>query len=207
MNLVIGCDLSTKCSGYSIFDKDAQVLIKFGQFKPKTTLTTLGKICYITGEFYKLFDKWYNDGNNVSVVIEDIYLAYHRGKNQVLGFANLARLSGAIMAVVKTITGQRIDDVVQLRMAVQARPMVNLKGNCQKAEVQSWAIGKFTDLDNSSYEAMIDAVMVKKQLKTIDNKEFKKRMEAISKIIEDETEISEDIADALLLGYGEVIKK
>lgn len=200
MKIKIGFDLSLTCSGYSIFDENRK-LIKYGQIKSKTTLSSLEKIVYIGNEIYKLLDDLKN--NEIEkIVIEDIFLSYFGGKNQVLGFANLGRLSGAVIMICCMIMNRKPEDWIILRGANVARPIAELKGNCQKAKVQVWMLQKFTDIKVDTYEALIEAIEAKFIVKDIDNKEYKKRMSEVSKIIENETEIGEDIADAVLLGYG-----
>ena len=191
----IGLDLSTACSGYSIFENGK--LINYGQIKPKTTLSTIGKIEYIVKEFVNIFEK--EDLTDARFTIEDIFLGHFAGKNQVLGFAGLGRISGAIMAALFLDLQKSEKDVILIK-AISARPKVGLKGNCQKAEVQVWVLDKFFNKDVTEYNALIDAVIAKKGVGDIDHKTYKKRMEEISKIIEKETGITEDVADAILLG-------
>lgn len=192
----IGLDLSTACTGYSIFED--KKLIKFGQIKPKTTLTTTEKIEYIVREFVKIFKEI--DVSNTKFIIEDIYLGTFFGKNQVLGFANLGRISGAIMAGIFLELNKSAKDIILIK-AISARPLVGLKGNCQKAEVQVWVLKKFLKKEVISYQKNINTLINKKLNKQIKQPEFKKEMEKISKIIEKETGLSEDQADAILLGY------
>lgn len=192
----IGIDGSTACTGYSIFED--KKLIKFGQIKPKTTLTTTEKIEYIVREFVKIFKEI--DVSNTKFIIEDIYLGTFFGKNQVLGFANLGRISGAIMAGIFLELNKSAKDIILIK-AISARPLVGLKGNCQKAEVQVWVLKKFLKKEVISYQKNINTLINKKLNKQIKQPEFKKEMEKISKIIEKETGLSEDQADAILLGY------
>ena len=202
MRYIVGLDLSTKCTGFAKFDLDGN-LIEYKKIKPKTTRSTLEKIIYVSQEIAQLFNV--NDEIE-KVVIEDIFLGHFRGANQVRGFATLARLSGAVISSIIQATNKEVDDFIILRNAVSARPMVGLKGNCQKAEVQVWVLNRFTDLNTSDYEALIEAVQAKKAIKDINQKEYKKRMNKISKLIEKETEFGEDISDAILLAYGETQK-
>lgn len=197
----VGIDASTKCTGYSIFDQNKK-LLKYGQFKPKTTLTTLEKIEYIAIEVSQLLSSIQAINKIEKIIIEDIFLGCFRGKNQVLGFANLARLSGAIITISIFTTGREVEDIIVLRGANVARPIVGLKGNCQKAHVQAWFLKMFTEIDTETYDGLIEAIEAKRTVKEIDQKEYRKRMDMVSKLIEDETSISEDIADATLLGYG-----
>lgn len=204
MKLIIGLDLSTKCSGYSIFSTEGK-LVKYGRIKPKTTLSTLGKIEYIMYEVYKLFKSLEDEIDKV--IIEDIYLGFFRGKNQVKGFATLGRLSGVIIAILLLITQQKVDDVIELRQANMARPLVGIKGTCQKAEVQVWVLKNFTDIPTDFYENLIEASLGEKKAKEIKHAIFKKRMNKISKMIEKDTDFGEDVSDAILLGYGEYLKR
>ncbi len=199
MKLIIGIDGSTACTGWSFFDENGK-LIKYGQIKPKTTLSTLGKIHYISIEFLNLLNLTLTNGDEIKIaIIEDIF------KRSTKGFATLGRISGALMTVVWIATGKDVD-VIKLRPAVTARPMVGLQGDCQKAETQCWMMDKFTQINTDDYYGMIDAIYAKRNTSEINQKQFKKRMLAVSKIIENDTDISEDIADSVLLSYGEVIK-
>ena len=204
MKISIGLDLSTTCSGYSVFHGDK--LVSHGSIKPKTTLDVLQRIeCMCEG--FRPIIKGQCDKHNVFedeiiFVVENIFLGHFKGRNQVLGFANLGRISGAVMEIIFS-NGQPAENII-LRNANVARPMVGLSGSCQKAEVQCWVLQKFFNTDTSDYEGLIDAVYAQKNVGDISKGVYKKRMGDISKLIESETNISEDIADAVLLGYGEV---
>jgi len=207
MNFIVGLDLSTKCTGYSVFASNGELIVK-EKIKPKTTLSTYEKIHFIASEIYKMFIR-FREKPNIQidkVIIEDIYLGHFRGANQVRGFATLARLSGAVAILVAFAERKQIEDIITFRSAVTARPMVGLKGNCQKAEVQLWVLQNFTKEDTETYEGLIEAVQAKKIAKEITQKEYKARMLKISKLIENETEHGEDVCDAILLGYGEALK-
>jgi len=203
MQYIIGLDLSTKCTGYSLFDLDGN-LIEFKKIKPKTTYDVLERINYISWEILDILKPLKDSVKKI--IIENIFLAYFRGKNQVQGFANLGRLSGAVMFAIGVALNANFTDLVELRLASVARPLVGLKGNCQKAEVQCFILKQFTDIDVSNYEALIEAVQAKKQVKDITHKVYKDRMLKISKLIEQETDFGEDISDAILLAYGEFLK-
>jgi len=196
MKIIMGLDLSTSCTGYSIFQD--KKLIKYGRIKPKTTWSVLERIEFIVFELENLLSINEKLKPNL-IIIEDIYLGYFHGKNQVLGFANLARLSGAVMGMLWTYFGIEVKNII-LEKAIVARPKVGLKGNCQKAEVQCWVLKTYFKKDVSDYELLIEAIQAKKFVKDINQKEYKKRMNEISKIIENDTEMGEDIADAILLG-------
>lgn len=197
---IIGLDLSTHCTGYSIFENGK--LIKYGQIKPKITLTTYQKIEYITREFINIFKN--ENLENTHFVIEDIYLGQFAGKSQVTGFANLGRMCGSIMGSIFLNLNKNADNITIIE-AIEARPKVGLSGHCKKAEVQSWVLRTFKGIETDDYEALIDAVYAEKILGEISKTTFDKRIDDISKIIEEETQISEDQADAILLGYMKVL--
>lgn len=200
--ITIGLDLSTACSGYSVFKN--KELILYGSVKPKTTLDVIDRIEYMVREFKKIFEDLKKDikDEQVTFILENIYLGFFKGKNQVTGFANLGRISGAIMSVIFLVLEKNAKDII-LRNANVARPMVGLKGNCQKAEVQCWVLDTFTKVDTSDYQGLIEAVIAKKEVSDIDQKVYRKRMDEISKIIEQDTGFGEDVSDAILLGRGE----
>ena len=200
---IIGLDLSTKCTGISLFDLEGN-LIDFTKIKPKTAYSVLERINYMVWEFADYIKPL--KGSIEKIIIEDIFLAYFRGKNQVKGFGNLGRISGAIMATIALGVERNFTEIVELRLASVARPLVGLKGNCQKAEVQVWCLKNFTDIDVSHYEGLIEAVQAKKQVKDITHKVYKDRMNKISKLIERETDFGEDVSDAILLGVSEIKK-
>lgn len=202
MSIIYGIDASTKCTGLAKFDSNKK-LIEYVKIKPKTTWSTLEKIIFVSQEVAKKIEE---DIDIDKIIIEDIYLGHFRGANQVKGFATLARLSGAVISAIIQVTKNDVEDIIILRNAVSARPLVGLKGTCQKAEVQVWVLRNFTEHDTSEYDALIEAVQAKKQVKDIAHKEYKKRMLEISKMIEKETDFGEDISDAILLAYGELNK-
>jgi len=204
MKISIGLDLSTVNSGYSVFHDDK--LIKYGSIKPKTTLDVLQRIEVMCEEFRPIIKEQCDKHNvfedEIIFVVENIFLGFFKGRNQVLGFANLGRISGAVMAIIFN-NGQPAENII-LRNANVARPMVGLSGSCQKCEVQSWVINKFFNIDNSDYEGLIDAVYAQKNVGDISQEVYKKRMGDISKLIESETGFGEDVSDAILLSYSEV---
>lgn len=196
--LIVGLDLSTKCTGWAVFED--KKLIDSGRIKPKTTLSTLNKIKYVSNELHEALVPYSVDADKF--IIEDIYLGGFKGKNQVAGFATLARLCGAVLENLWSSLKINPDTKIELISAVSARPKVGLKGSCQKAEVQLLVLQTFTDIDTSDYESLIEAVQAKKSCKDIDHKEYKKRMLEISRLIEAETGYGEDVSDAILLAYG-----
>jgi hypothetical protein len=200
MGLFIGCDLSTHCSGFAIFD-ESKKLIKYGQIKPKTTLSTLEKIIYTASEFYLLFQELIKKNEISKCIIEDIYLSGFRGKNNVRGFASLGRVSGAVMMAICFATGKQPDEIIELRMANVARPLVGVSGSAPKAAVQIWALQKFFKKNTTKYEAVIEELKERKSQGLISKDVFKKRLEELSKKITEDTGIGEDCADAILLGF------
>lgn len=215
--MILALDLSTACTGWSKFDEMGN-LIDYGRIIPSDKIHAYQKIKFVVEQL---------QGHMLEadkLAVEGIFLNTFFGnkgqvQHNVTGFELLARLSGAVINSYL----QNHDALPTLYKAVEARKLVGVKGSSQKAEVQVWAIrtfgvGKYeveteegkretrvmTPDVLDDYEGMIEAYYAEYTLKQISKAVFKSRMDAISHLIEDETGIGEDVADALLLGLAYV---
>lgn len=192
---ILALDLSTQNCGFAEFSNDG-ALLNFGNIIPDQKLHLFQKIKYVTDQLEELIKR------NDVVVIEDIYLAVFNGFRNVVGFVALARLSGAVI----NAWIQKHDILPVLYKATEARKLVKIKGTCQKCEVQIWVIKNFRVVQNNiekeldDWDAMIEACYAELGTKEVSRETFKKRMEKISKMIEEVTGIDENQADAILLG-------
>lgn len=208
--MILALDLSTACTGWSKYTPAGE-LLQFGRIIPDDKSHRFEKIKYIVNELTPLMLE------AKSLVVEGIFLnTFAKGAQNVTGFELLARLSGAVIN--SYLQNHAILPV--LYKATEARKLVGVKSSCQKAEVQVWAIRKFrlgmdvpscslnlkatTEEDLDNWEALIDAEYASLNAKEMVRETFKKHMSAISKTIEEETGIGEDIADAILLGLAYV---
>ena len=197
-------DLSLKSTGYSIFNGNG-ILIDHHRVVPQTALSISGKIFFIASRIKKLYKQVDN------LVIEDVYL----GITGVVNLVKLSRLAGGIIYSWKSV---HKEDPLFLS-ATHARKLVRLKGNCQKAEVQTFILKKYKfagDRLINKYEYEIDELLEEKVLirqekpLTVEDKKIKKkklskikyRFDKLSKLIETETGYGEDVCDSILIGLA-----
>ena len=209
--MILALDLSTACTGWAKYTPSGE-LLDFGRIVPDDKLHRFEKIKFIVDKLVPLMLE------AKSLTVEGIFLnTFAKGAQNVTGFELLARLSGAVINTY--LQNHAILPV--LYKATEARKLVGVKGSAQKAEVQVWAIRTFrigmdapvcrsldlkstTDEELDNWENLIDAEYASLNAKEMVRETFKKHMGAISKTIEDETGIGEDVADAILLGLAYV---
>jgi len=187
--MILCLDLSSKCTGWSKFSRDGKLIDK-GRITPSPEIEPLMKIHYITDKVKELYS------NIDELVIEDIFLSKF---GNVAMIKYLARLSGAIIYswIVEKYK------IPHFYMAVVARPLAGAKGNSHKAEIQLFIIQKYKFADKEfidKYDDMIVEVKNRYKAKEIKKGAFKYAMGKISRLIDEESEIGEDVADSIILG-------
>ena len=210
--MILALDLSTACVGWAKYDRSGK-LLEYGRIVPPEEHRFL-KIKYLVNQLNPLMLE------AQVLVVEGIFLnTFAKGAQNVTGFELLARLSGAVINSYL----QNHQGLPTLYKATEARKLVGVKGSAQKAEIQLWVIrnfkvGKLIAVEDDTtadiqditeeylhdYECLIDAEYASLNAKEMVRETFKKHMSAISKKIEEETMIGEDIADAILLGLAYV---
>ena len=201
--MILALDLSTACTGWAKYKEDG-TLLDFGRIVPDDKLHPFLKIKYIVSQL-----AWVMLEADV-LVVEGIFLnTFTGGFHNVTGFELLARLSGAVI----NSYVQNHDVIPTIYKATEARKLVGVKATAQKAEIQLWVLRNFIlgtkqivqggvegikNLDN--FDAMIDSAYAELGTGTIKRPAFKSRMDKISKMIEEDTGMGEDICDAILLG-------
>ena len=195
-------DLSLKSTGYALFDKEGNLLDNNKVCPPKD-YTNPQKILFIITKL----KEYYNQVSNL--VIEDVYL----GITGVRNLVSLSRLAGGVIYSWKV---EHKPDAIFIG-ATHARPLVGLKGNCQKSEVQVFVLKKYKFVSPKliyHYEVEIERlneekILIKQERATTDEeKKIKKKKLAkvkyqfnkLSKQIEKETGYGEDVCDSILLG-------
>ena len=199
--MILALDLSCHRTGWAEMNNDGK-LIQYGQITPNDKIHNFLKIKYVVNDLVPHM----MDAD--AIVIEGIFLNTFAGnKSNVTVFELLARLSGAVInkwLELKTI-------IPILYNASAARTLVGVKSSSQKADVQLWVIRKFNLLENlphaceidlTNYDHLIEAAYGELKAEEIKRPAFKARMEKISKMIEEETFVGEDLADAILLGQA-----
>lgn len=188
---ILALDLSSKCSGWSIFSKSGSLLNR-GRITPSPEINSLMKLHYITDKVKELYQ------GIDELVIEDIFLSSF-GNVDVLKY--LARLSGAIIYswIVEKYK------IPHFYMANKARPLAGAKGNSKKAEIQLFIIQKYKFANQElidKYEDMILETFAEYKAKELKKGAFKYRLDKISGLIDEETGIGEDTADSIILGLA-----
>jgi len=87
-------------------------------------------------------------------------------------------------------------------MAVEARTRVGLSGKATKIEIQLEVCEQYKLIKNSvliAYRTQFDELLAKRKAKTYTKNQFDYRIKKISKAFEEETGISEHIADSNVL--------
>ena len=188
---ILALDLSSKCTGWSIFSKSGALLNK-GRITPDPKIDPLKKIHYVANEVKQFYH------NADELVIEDIFLA---GFGNVNVLKYLARLSGAI---IYTWIVQKYK-IPHFYMAVVARPLAGAKGNSHKAQIQLHIAQKYnygTSEELEKYEYMILQLVNQKYARDIKTTKFKYAMGKISELIDVEIGIGEDTADSIILNIA-----
>lgn len=185
----LSLDLSSVCVGWSKFTKDGKLISK-GRIEPATDIINYFKINYLTREIEKLYK------GIAELIIEDLFY----GKN-FKSIIYLARLSGA---VINSWVNYKYKEPM-LYMACQARKLAGLNGKAQKAEIQIAMLKKYKSAsvkEIAKYEVMVDTLKDQYKDKEIKKGSFKYRMTKLSKLIDKETGLGNDVADALVLGIA-----
>lgn len=186
---ILCLDLSTKCTGWTKFTKDGK-LKKRGQITPAKDIDIYHKIQYVTDQIKSLYS------NVDTVVIEGLYY----GKN-VQSLLVLARLSGAVIYSWMSYKFK----LPIIYTASHARKLAGIKGNSHKAEIQVYVIKKYKYAPKKvieEYEEVIAETQLALKNKKIKRSAYKYRLTKLSKRIDEETGISEDQADAVILGLA-----
>ena len=182
-------DLSLKSTGYSIFTKDGK-LLKKGKIVPTSDINNSLKIHFIVNKIKSLFL------NVEDLIIEDVY--YGKNFNSVMW---LSRLSGGV--IFAWVDGKYKKP--KFYKATQARFLAGISGNSHKAEVQIFVLSKYryTTLTNiKKYKVVVDKLKKDYKSKTIKRGTYKYQLDKLSKIIELETGIGEDLSDSIILGLA-----
>lgn len=187
--MILCLDLSSKCTGYAKFTEDGK-LKKKGRIIPDKNIDNYWKIHYNVIEIQKLFK------GVEQLVIEDLFIGIN--PKSIL---YLARLSGAVIYAWLCYKYK----LPRLYTASRARKIVGINGRAQKAEVQLWVLGHYKYAPEEfleQYNDIIEELKAQYKNKDIKKTKFKYQMGKISKEIEDQTGIGEDVADAIVLGLA-----
>ncbi len=183
-------DLSSKCSGWAKFSNDGKLVDK-GKFSPDKNIANFFKIHYLVEQIKTLFD------DVETLIIEDLFF----GKN-FKSIKYLARLSGA---VINSWVNLKYSEPI-LYNASHARAQVEgLKGNFHKAQIQIFVIEKYkfaTKPQIKKYKERLEELKEQYDKKELKRGQYKYRLDKLSVLIDEETNIGEDLSDAIVLGLA-----
>ena len=188
--LVLALDISTTTTGYAILDEKLK-LKQRGEFRIKDR--TLSDTLYANAIKRKV-QKIVEEENITDLVIEDVYY----GKN-VNNLKTWCRVHGAV----GDYWYEKANIEPDYMMATHVRKLNNMHGQCTKIEVQL-EMAKIYKLIKDEiyfdYCGRLSELLKNKKSKKLNKNQFDYRIGKISKTFEEETGISEHVADAILLG-------
>lgn len=187
-------DLSSKCTGWAKFSKDGK-LVKKGRITPDPKLHPYLKLHYVADQVEKLFS------SIEEVIIEGLYVGIN--PKAVL---YLARLSGAVMDRWMSHTYKK----PYIYNASSARALIGINGKAHKAEIQLHIIKLYkfaSDIKIKEYDKIHKQLVIDYKAKKLTKGQFKYRLDKLSKQIDSETGIGEDIADSIVLGLAHFKKE
>lgn len=186
--MLLALDVSTSTTGYVVMDNQLN-LIKYGQFSiTDRKLSDIEYATIITKEVFKIV----NEFNITNLIIEDVFF----GKN-VNNFKTWCRVQGAI-----GMSWAVKHNAPVFMMAVEARRRTQIRGQATKIEIQLEVCETYKLINNGryiAYHSQFEDLLEKRQSKKYTKNQFDYRVKKLSKAFEDETGISEHIADANLL--------
>lgn len=188
MRTVLALDVSTTVTGYVLMDEGLN-LLKQGQFSIEDrTLTDIQYTTVITKEVFKLIKEF----KPTDLIIEDVFVGFNPAN-----FKTWCRVHGGV-----GMSWAVKHNEPNFMMAKGARPRVGLSGNATKIEIQLEVTKQYKLIKNSvyiAYDTQFQELLKKRKSKEYNKNQFDYRIKKISKAFEEETGISEHMADANVL--------
>lgn len=186
--LLLALDVSTTTTGYVVMDEDL-ALVSYGQFCiSDRNLTDIQYTTIVTKESFKLIKQF-----KVSdLIIEDVYF----GKN-VGNLKTWCRVHGGVGMSWAVKHNEPV-----FMMATSARKLCGISGRASKIELQLEASRLYNLIKNSvyiAYKSQFDELVAQRNSKKLTKNQFDYRVQKLSKAFEEETGISEHIADSIIL--------
>lgn len=185
---ILALDVSTTTTGYVVINEE-YALIKYGQFCIKDRhLSDIQYATVITKEVFKLVKEF----KVTDLIIEDVYF----GKN-VGNLKTWCRVHGGV-----GMSWAVKHNEPTFMMATEARRRLGINGRATKIEIQLEVAMLYRLVKNSvciAYKSQFDDLLKSRECKKYTKNQFDYRVQKLSKAFEDETGISEHIADASVL--------
>jgi len=186
--LLLALDISTSTTGYVVMDDNLN-LLKYGQFNvTDRNLTDIQYATVITKEAFKLIKQF----KITDLIIEDVFF----GKN-VGNLKTWCRVHGALGMSWAVKHNEPV-----FMMATTARKKLGISGHATKIELQLEASKMYNLIKDSvyiAYRSQFDELVEKRKSKKFTKNQFDYQIKKISKAFENETGISEHIADSIVL--------
>ena len=188
MRLILALDVSTTTTGYVVINEQL-ALLSYGQFCIKDRhLTDIQYATVITKEVFKIIKHF----KATDLIIEDVFF----GKN-VGNLKTWCRVHGAV-----GMSWAVKHNEPQFMMAVEARKRVGMSGRATKIEIQLEVSKMYNLVKNSvyiAYKSQFEELVKQREGKKFTKNQFDYRVQKLSKAFEEETGVSEHIADANVL--------
>lgn len=188
MQKLLALDVSTTTTGFTVMNEKLEVL-HYGQFNIEDRgLTDIQYTTVITKEVFKIVKEY----DITDLIMEDVYVKFNP-KN----FKTWCRVHGGV-----GMSWAVNHNEPHFMMAVEARPRVGLSGKATKIEIQLEVCQRYKIIKNSvyiAYKTQFDELLEKRKKKVYTKNQFDYRIKKISKTFEEETGVSEHIADANVL--------
>jgi len=194
--VLLALDVSTTTTGYCVMDQNLK-LLNYGQFSiVDRGLTDIQYTTLITKESFQII----NRHNINDLIIEDVFF----GKN-IGNLKTWCRVHGGI-----GMSWAVKHNEPNFMMASEARRRLGINKNSTKIEIQLEVAKWYNMIKNcthNKYKKQFEDLLEKRKSKQYTKNQFDYRIKKISKLFEEETGISEHIADSIVLGRAFFQKK
>ena len=188
MQRLLALDVSTTTTGFTVMNEKLEML-HYGQFNIEDRgLTDIQYTTVITKEVFKLVKEY----DITDLIIEDVFVGFN-----VANFKTWCYVHGGV-----GMSWAVKHNEPEFMMAVEARVKVGLSGKATKIEIQLEVCQEYKIIKNSvyiAYKTQFDELLEKRKKKVYTKNQFDYRIKKISRAFEEETGISEHIADSNVL--------
>lgn len=188
MQRLLALDVSTTTTGYVVMNEKLEVL-HYGQFCIKDrSLSDIQYTTVIAKEVFKLVHEY----DITDMIMEDVFVGFNP-----TNFKTWCRVHGGV-----GMSWAVKHNEPHFMMAVEARKRIGLSGKATKLEIQLEVTQQYALIKNSvyiAYKTQFDDLMKKRKGKEYTKNQFDYRIKKLSKAFEEETGISEHMADANVL--------
>jgi Holliday junction resolvasome RuvABC endonuclease subunit len=189
--MLLSLDLSTNCTGYTIFDyQNNKYSVK--KIDPPSKLSTFKRINYVVSKIKELYPQI------TELAIEDTFHGLNAKVDKVLD-----RLGGAVINSWLDYSGKE----PYLYNAASARKIIGLDPRSTKAEIQLWVLAKFfPKIDLTEFKTAKDKLLKAYVKRKISRGQKTRQLSKLTDLIAKETGINNDQADSVVVGLAHLRK-